>query len=156
MIAQIDGSLTWSADMTGQNDLDVVAVVLREQRAQRAIRETRGQNRVLGWPTFALDEAAGDLARGVHLLFVLDLEREEVDSFARLLGCDDGGQDDGLAVAHHDRAVGEAATRPCSMDKVRPPISVSNFVMGIVLLQLPMRKHGKGGSLAAFWNDVNA
>ena len=40
---------------------------------------------VLGGASLALDEAAGDLAGGVHLLFVLDGQREEVDAFARLL-----------------------------------------------------------------------
>jgi hypothetical protein len=54
----------------------------------------------------ALDEAARDLARGVHPLLVVDGEREEVGALAGLLGGDGRGQDDAVAVAHDDGAIG--------------------------------------------------
>ena len=106
MIAQIGRVVHLVGREDGEDDLDVVAVVLREERPQRAVGQPGGEDRVLGGPALALDEAAGDLAGGVHLLFELDLEREEVDAFARLLRCGRGRQDDGLAVGHQDRAAG--------------------------------------------------
>ena len=54
----------------GDDDLDVVAVALGEERADRPVGQARGEDRVLGGAAFALDEAAGDLAGGVHALFV--------------------------------------------------------------------------------------
>ena len=45
------------------HELDVVLVALGEQRADRAVREARGERRGLGRAALALDEPAGDLAR---------------------------------------------------------------------------------------------
>ena len=81
------------------HDLDVVAVVLGEERPNRAVRQPGREDGLLAGPTFALDEAAGDLARGVHALFVLDGEREEVDALAGFGRRDGGGEQNGIAVA---------------------------------------------------------
>jgi hypothetical protein len=54
-----------------------------------------------------LDEAARDLARGVHPLLEVDGEREEVEAGARLRAVG-GPEDHGVAVANGDRAAGEA------------------------------------------------
>jgi hypothetical protein len=88
----------------GQHDLDVVLVALREEGADRPVGEAHGQDGRLRRARLALDEAARDLARGVHPLLVVHGEREEVDPLAGL-GRDGGGEHDGVAIPEHDRSV---------------------------------------------------
>ncbi len=58
-------------------------------------------------PAFTLDVAAWDLARGVHLLFVVAREGEEVDPLPRFLRRRGGAEDDDLiAVADESGPVG--------------------------------------------------
>ena len=64
------------------DELDVVLVALGEERPDRAVGQAGGQGGRLGRARLALDEAAGDLARGVHPLLELDREREEVEARA--------------------------------------------------------------------------
>ena len=90
----------------GGDDLDLVAEVLRERRAQRPVGQAGGEDRVLTGPAFAAEERAGDLAGCVRALFDVDREREEVDAFARLRRAD-RGQHGRVADAHGDRAVGQ-------------------------------------------------
>ena len=90
----------------GRDDLHLVAEVGRERRAQRPVGEARGEDRVLARATFAAEERAGDLARGVRALLDVDGEREEVDALAGLRRAH-GGEHRGVADAHDDRAVGE-------------------------------------------------
>ena len=66
------------------DELDVVLVALGEERADRAVGQAGGQGGRLGRARLALDEAARDLARGVHPLLELDREREEVEAGARI------------------------------------------------------------------------
>ena len=91
----------------GDHDLDVVLVALGEQRADRAVREARGERGGLGRAALALDEPARDLAGGVHPLLEVDREREEVEPGAGL-GAVGGPEDHRVAVAEGDRAAGEA------------------------------------------------
>ena len=91
----------------GDHDLDVVLVALGEQRADGAVREARGERGSLGRAALALDEPARDLAGGVHPLFEVDREREEVEPWAGL-GAVGGPEDHRVAVAEGDRAAGEA------------------------------------------------
>ena len=58
---------------------------------QRTVDEAGGQRRLLGGASLTTEERAGDLADGVHPLFDVDGEREEVDSLAHGLvgGCGD-------------------------------------------------------------------
>ncbi len=86
-----------------RDDLHLILEIVREQRAHRAIDQTRGQRLLLGRAAFALEEAAGNAAGGVELLHVVDGEREEVLPFL-LLGRGDGGdQHHRTAHADHDR-----------------------------------------------------
>ena len=89
----------------GQDDLDVVLVALREEGANRAVGEAHGQDGRLRRARLALDEAARDLARGVHPLLVVNGEREEVDALAGLRR-DGGRQEHGVSVADQDRTIG--------------------------------------------------
>jgi hypothetical protein len=92
----------------GHDHLRVVAVALREERADRTVDEAGDQRLLLGRPALALEIAAGDAAGGEGLLLVVHGEREEVDARLRLLGGDDGGEHDALAVGRENRAVGLA------------------------------------------------
>ncbi len=58
-------------------DLGLAGVAVREQRAQRAVDQTCGQDLALAGPALALEETAGDLARCVAALAVLDGQGEE-------------------------------------------------------------------------------
>jgi hypothetical protein len=61
-----------------RDELRLVAPALREQRAERAIDEARVERRLRAGAALALEERAGDLARGVHALFDVDREGQEV------------------------------------------------------------------------------
>ena len=89
----------------GDHDLDVVLVALGEQGADRPVGQAVRENGRLGRAGLALDETAGDLARGVHALFEVDREREEVEARTRIRA---------IGRAEHDRVTqpdGDCAPR---------------------------------------------
>ena len=86
-----------------QDDLHLAAVALGEERPDRAVGHARGQRCLVAGAAFAAEEGAGDLANGVHPLFEVDGEREEVDAGA------------GIAVAH-----GCEEERVADADRCRP------------------------------------
>ena len=88
------------------HDLDVVLVALGEERPDRAVGQAAGQDGLLGRARLALDEAARDLAGGVHALFELDGEREEVQAGPRI-GPVGGPEHHGVAEADGDGAACE-------------------------------------------------
>ena len=91
----------------GGDDLDLVAEALGEEGADGTVGEAHGEDAVAGGAALAAGEAAGDLADGVEALFVVDGEGEEVDALAGV-GHAGRDEDDGIALAHGDGAVGEA------------------------------------------------
>ncbi len=84
---------------------DIIAHVLRKQRAHRAVDDTARQNRVLGCLALALVEAAGHLADRIVLLGIFHGEREEVHAVSGLscLGC--RAQNGRIPVVHERAAV---------------------------------------------------
>ena len=76
-----------------RDDLDLVAEALGPERPDRPVGHARGQDRPLARAALALDEPAGNLAGGVHALFNIDGQREEVDPLPRR-ACADGGHQD--------------------------------------------------------------
>ena len=92
----------------GDDDLRLAAETVGEERADRAVDEAGGERLLLARPALALEEAAGDLARGEGLLLVVHGKGEEVDP--RLLGaCRDHGREHrGLAIGGEHGAVGLA------------------------------------------------
>ena len=62
-----------------RDELRLTAPALGEQRAQRTIDHAGDERALLGRTALALEEGAGDLARGVHALFDVHRQREEVD-----------------------------------------------------------------------------
>ena len=90
------------------DDLHLGAVALGEERADRAVGQARGEDGVLGRATFALDEAARDLAGGVHPLLVVDCEGEEVEPSRGFRSPTAVERTTAVAVADGDGAVGKA------------------------------------------------
>jgi hypothetical protein len=68
-----------------RHELGLAVPALREERSQRTVDHARGERGLLARPPLALEEAAGDLARGVHALLDVHRERQEVD-VARVSG----------------------------------------------------------------------
>ena len=72
------------------DDLDFVTQSLDKGRTQRAVDETAGQDRVFGGTAFATEERTGDATSGIHTLFNVNGQREEVELILWLLasrGC---------------------------------------------------------------------
>ena len=90
-----------------RDDLGVEEIALREERAQRPIRHAAGEDFLFGGAAFALEVAAGELARGRRLFLVFDGEREPVLPLLELGGGNGGDEDDGLAAGDGDGAVRE-------------------------------------------------
>ena len=88
------------------DDLHVVAESLREQRTDRPVHQARGENRPFPRPALALEEAAGDLPGGKHLLFVVARQREKVDPFPGRRRHRRGHQHHRVPAADHHGAVG--------------------------------------------------
>ena len=89
----------------GSDDIYIIAEALREKRTNRAVDKTGPQNSAVAGTTFTLDEAAGNLAYGVHFFFIVNGKGEEVNAFARLLGCYSTDENNGLTVANEDGTV---------------------------------------------------
>ncbi len=96
----------------GNDDLRLVLEAFDEQRTDRPVDEAGGERLLLGGTAFTLEEAAGDLARGVGLLLVVHGEGEEVDAGLRGLRGNDGGEHAGLAVLGVNGCVGLAGDAP--------------------------------------------
>ena len=92
----------------GAHHRNVVAHVLREQRADRAVDHAAGEDRLVRRAALTLEEGAGDFAHGVELLLEIDGEGEEVDALARFGGSRNRHVHDRLAVADEAGAVGQA------------------------------------------------
>jgi hypothetical protein len=90
----------------GDDDLGFVAPAVDEQRTDRAINQAGDQRFLFGRAAFALEIAAGNAAGSIGLFLVVDGQRQEVDAFARILGGDDGGEHDGLAIGRENGAIG--------------------------------------------------
>ena len=90
----------------GADDLHLVAEALRPQRPDGAVDHPGGERRALGGAALALEEAAGDLARGVRALLDVDGQREEVRAFARLRPALRRREHHRVAGADDDGAVG--------------------------------------------------
>ena len=117
------------------HELDVVLVALGEERPDRPVGLAGGQDGVLRRPRLALDEAARDLARGVHPLLEVDREREEVEAGPRL-GAVGRAEHHGVAVADGDGAAGEPGEL-AGLDGQRATTE----------LRLECLRHGHGSSL---------
>ena len=87
--------------------MGLVAIALGEVGAQRPVDQTGCERRLLRGAALTTEERAGDLARGVHALFDVDGQGEEVGTVAGRLGAGGGDEDDGVAHPGGDRTAGE-------------------------------------------------
>ena len=90
----------------GADDLSLVEESGRKERADRPVDKARGQHLFFRRPSFALEEAARDLARGECLFLIVHGQREEIRPGPRLLRGDRGAQHRGLAIGRQHRAIG--------------------------------------------------
>ena len=86
-------------------DLHLVAIRIGEQRPDRPVDQPRRQDLLGGRPALALDEAAGELARGIGLLAVIDGQGEEIEALPAGRG-DDGDQRHRVADSHDHGTAG--------------------------------------------------
>ena len=84
----------------GGDDLDVVIEALGEQGPEGPVDEPVGQDGLLGGTAFPLDEAAGDLAHGVELLFEFNGQGQKIHAVPGRLGHGGADQHRGAAAAH--------------------------------------------------------
>ncbi len=107
----VDGQDVVRVDLVGAEDgadhVDLVAEALGERRAQRAVDQPAGQDGLVGRLALPAEERAGDLAGRVGPLLDVDGEREEVGALPDRPGGGGGGQQDGVADAGNDGAVGQ-------------------------------------------------
>ena len=106
----VDGQDVVRRDEVGGEDgadhLHLVAEALRPKWPNWAVGHARREDGALRGTSFALEETAGDLAGGVHALFDVDGEREEVRSLACFWSALGRGQHHRVARADDDGAVG--------------------------------------------------
>src|SRR3984957_20056726 len=96
------------------DDLDLVAQALDEGRAQRAVDQPAGEDRVLGRAALAAEERTGDPPDRVHALLDVHRQREEVESVPRMLGRGGRRQNGGLVVQDNEGRAGCLAGKPAS------------------------------------------
>ena len=101
-------------------DLNVVVVSVGEERTDRAVAHARREDFLRRGTRFALEEAAGELARGIELLAVFALQREEIDSFARRVGVGDRREDGRVTVGNGDGSGCLLSQKPGLDHEVRP------------------------------------
>ena len=86
-------------------DRDIVAQILREQGAHRAVDLAGSQDCLFRRAAFTAHERAGNAANRIQALLEIHREREEINAVARLCGCGRGDEHNGLAVTHQARTV---------------------------------------------------
>ncbi len=102
----MSGSTSELTDSTEATTCTSLVKPSGKQRPDRPIDQARGQRFLLGGPAFALEEAAGNAARGVGLLLIIDGQGKEIAARRRLLQAHRGHQHHSLAHGHEHRAVG--------------------------------------------------
>ena len=102
--------------VNGQNGCDdrhVVVKSLREKRADGTVDKTGRQNRLVACSAFSFLETAGNLADGVHFLFVVNAQREKVHTVAGCFAHRCVDHNHGISATHYARTVGLSAICAC-------------------------------------------
>ena len=90
----------------GRNDLRFPPESLRQKWPETPIHEARRESRLLGGSSFTTDEAAGYLACGVELLFVINRQGHEIHSPNGLRCKARRHENDGVSVANENGGIG--------------------------------------------------
>src|SRR5690606_20775567 len=87
--------------------LNLLAVALRPQRANRAVDQTADQDRVVTGAAFTLNKtAAADLAGCIEFLFVINAQRKVVHAADAVLADHSRAQHDSVTVGHQHAGAG--------------------------------------------------
>ena len=81
----------------------VVAEIIGEERADRAVNDAGGEDGALGRASLA----AGDTSHGIEFFFKIHAEGKEIDALSGAGGGGDAYQNAGFAIAHHNGPVGK-------------------------------------------------
>ena len=100
----------------GDDDLDLVAQALDEGRAQRTVDEAAGEDRVGRGATLAAEERAGDASGGVHALFDVNGQGEEVEALTGVLSGRGGREQHGVVVEVGDGGAGGLLGQPTGFE----------------------------------------
>src|SRR5207244_3121750 len=92
-------------------------------RAQRSVDQTGGEDLLLRRTPLALEEPAGDLARGEGLLLVVAGEREEIDALSSRRQGRGGDEDDRLTELDERGAAG-LLRHAARLDGQRPSVEI--------------------------------
>ena len=93
----------------GGDNLNFVDEAFREQRTNRTVYHTRGQNRLFRGLSFPLGERTGNLSHRIHPFLIVHRQREKVDALSRLCACSDIRHHHGIAVAYPAGTVRQSA-----------------------------------------------
>ena len=112
------------------HDVHFIEKTFREQRADRAVDQAAGQRLEFAGAAFALEEAAGDLARSVAFLQVIHRQGEKVLAGFAFGARDYGGQHHGAVHVEHHCASGLAGDfAGFHGDRVLAPLKgLANFI----------------------------
>ena len=86
-------------------DLHLVAIPVGKERPNWPVDQPGGEDFLGGRPPLALDEAAGELPRGIRLLAVIDTQGEEIEPFTTRCG-HEGDQRHRVADSHDHGTAG--------------------------------------------------
>jgi hypothetical protein len=127
----------------GGDHVDLVAQALGERRPQRPVDQPGGEDGRLGRPALTTEEAAGDLAGGVHALLDVDGQGHEVELLFGMLGRGGGDQQLGLAEADEHgaaRLAGQLAGLQIEVTAADGALHTMNcHKVGSLPLPLPLR-----------------
>ena len=92
----------------GRGNNDVVSHVLREERSDGSVDNSRSQNSLFAGLTLSFEEAAGDFSDRVKFFFIVNSEREEIYSVSRFCRSGRGCENAGIPVSYHTGTVCKA------------------------------------------------
>jgi len=101
------------------DDLDLVAQTLFEGGTQRAVDQPAGEDGVGGGAALATEERAGDLPGGIHALFDIDRQREEVEVVLRVLAGRGGRQQHRVFIEIGDNCASGLFGQPAGLEPNR-------------------------------------
>ena len=113
LMARTSWGFTWSAPKMVPTMWTSLRKPLGNDGRSGPVDEPAGQDGLVGGLALPAEERAGDLAGGVGALLDVDGEREEVRPLAHRAGRRGRGQEDGVADAADDGAVGQLGQLAC-------------------------------------------